>query len=445
MYRPGWWNFLLGLRPVQRMVTQEISEAVDRAFERSAEGRRAMRRAADRREAALEREATKLRQDIAVLASRAVESERRTAEVARRAAELKRHVASLRDENERLSAENADLTRRSEVLRKRATARDARRWADILSPENVPVRQHAGGSDSGAECDVFACLDCGSMLILQAPADDEPSWHRPTGEGCDTCADLPCSRPPGRSVAEPPAVVETDLPVPGTREERVDIAAELVAGLAKNSPVEVAADAYAKKAAALTRDVLERISPTQSSSLDTVAGGLDKVSDTVRSGIAWCGTELLGMPDFLGKVLGHVVSELVTDPLHLKEVARAIRVVDTVACALEGDLSKCASLRHLAIMDLGQAELADYLKEIAKDPELAYQLNEITKDLAEVNLAERLKEALVAAIALHKPTELAKPVEQPAPVRKPDRWFKPEPPDVDGPARRWPGRGVLGL
>lgn len=432
MYRPGWWTFLLSLRPVQRVLTQEVSEAVDLAFERSTEGRRAELLAAGRREAALEREATKLRQDISVLADRVVKSERRTVDVARRAVELKSRVASLREDNERLDVENVELTRRNEILRKRATAQDAHRWADILSAENVPVRPRSGRSDSGAECDVFACLDCGSMLILEILAADEPMWRRPAGKGCDTCADLPCSRPPEQSVAEPPAVVETDLPVPGTRQERADIVAELVAGLAKDSPVEVAADAYAKKAAELTRDVLERISPTQSSSLDALAGGLDKVSDTVRSGIAWCATELLGMPDFLGKVLGHIVAELVTDPLHLKEVARAVRVVDTVACALEGDLSRCASLRHLAVMDLGQAELADLLKEVAKEPEVAKQLDEITKDMADVELAESLQKFLSKAIALHEPAELAKAVEAPTP-------------EIERHVRRGPGGRIFGL
>jgi hypothetical protein len=437
MNRPGWWNLLLGLRPVQRRLAQEISEALDREFQRSREGHEATRLAASRREAAHEREAAQLRQDISVLAGRAAESERRLVEVARRAVESKDRVASLRAENERLAAKNAELTRRNEILHK--TARDARRWADILSPENVPVRPRSRDTESG-ECDLFACLDCGSMLILETPAAGAPRWHRPTGTGCDTCVDLPCSPPPAQSVAEPPAVVAADLPVPGTRQERVDIAAELVAGLAKDSPVEVVADAYAKKAAELTRDVLERISPTQSSSLDALAGGLDKVSDTVRSGIAWCATDLLGMPEFLGKVLGHVVSDLVTDPLHLKDIARAVRVVDTVACALEGDLSRCASLRQLAIMDVGRAEFAEKLQEVAKDLELVEQVDELIKDVADVELTARLKESLTEAIALQKAVELAKPVEQPDPVEKPDRWFKPEPPEIG----RWLGGGLFG-
>lgn len=430
MYRPGWWNFLLGLRPVQRMLTREISEAVDRAYERSTESQDAMLLAADWRAAALDGEATRLRQDNSVLTGRVVESERRAAESSRRAVELERQVAKLGVENERIAAETVALVRRNEVLRKRATAPDARRWAEILSPENVPLSPRSRGSESG-ECDVFACLDCGSMLILETPAADEPTWHRPIGTGCDTCADLPCSRPPEQSVEEPPAVVEADLPVPGTRQGREDIAAALVAGLVKNSPVEVAADAYAKKAAQLTRDALERISPTQSSSLDALAAGVDKVSDTVRSGIAWCATELVGMPDFLGKVVGHVVSELVTDPLHLKEVARTIRVVDTVACTVEGDLSKCASVRHLAIMDLGQAELSDHVQE---NLELANPLDHAVRNVADPKLAERLKEVLTTATALHKPAE---PVEPPAPIKKPDRRFEP--------ARRRPGGRAFDL
>lgn len=278
------------------------------------------------------------------------------------------------------------------------TAQDRSRWAEILSPDNVPVRPRRRRSDADAECDVFACLDCGSMLILESSAVDEPAWHRPTGEGCDTCTDLPCSRPAELPVAEPLAVVEADLQLPGTTQERENVTAELAAGLVKNSPVEVAADAYAKKAVELTCDMLERISPTESSSLDALATGLDKVSGTVASGIAWCATELVGMPEFLGKVLGHMVAELVTDPLQLKEVARAVRVVDMIACAVEGDLSSCESVRHLG-KDLGQAELADLLKEAAKAAQ-----------------------------------ELADAVEEPGPIERPDRWFQPEPsPEPDEP------------
>jgi hypothetical protein len=431
MERPRWWNFLLGLRPVQRELTREIGEALDQAFKRSTGRHRARLQAADQRAAALEREAATLRQNNSVVADQVAESERRATEVARRAFELGRRVDSLRAEINRLEAENVELARRCETLRKRATARDARRWADILSSDNFSVRPRSGCSDSGAECDVFACLDCGSMLILESPAADEPTWHRSAGTGCDTCADLPCSRPLAFSVVEPSAVVETDLQVPGTARERENIAAELVAGLVKNSPVEVAADAYAKKAAELTRDVLERISPAESSSLDALATGLEKVSDTVGSGIAWCATELVGMPEFLGKVLGHVVAELVTDPLHLKEVARAVRVVDTIACALEGDLSRCASLRHLAVMDLGQDELADLLKGAAEAPEVAKRLDEITKDVADIELVESLRESLSKAIALHESAELAESVEEPAPVERTDRWYEPEPPEVE--------------
>lgn len=420
MYRPGWWRLLLGLRPVQRVLTREIGDAVDRAFEKSTADRRAMLRAADERAAALEREITKLRQHIDILAGRAVKAEDQNGRLASR-------VLALREQKQRLEAENNELARRNATLRKRAMTRDTQRWTAVLSPENTPVRPPAGGSGSGTECDVFACLDCGSLLILETPAADEPRWHRPAGEGCGTCVDLPCSRPPAPSVAEAPAVPETELPVPGTAGQRAEIAAELVAGLAKSSPADVAADELAKKAAEATRDVLERISPAQSSSLDALATGLEKVSGTVRSGIAWCATELLGMPDFLGTVLGHVVAELVTDPLHVKEIARAVRVVDTVACAVEGDLSKCASLRHLAIMDLGQAEAADRLKALVHDPKLD----------------ERLKDDLIKAIALQKAAELAKPVERPVQVEKPARWFKPEP-ELDHPVHRGPGGRLFG-
>lgn len=422
MDRPWWWSLLQELRPVQHVLSQEIREALDREFERSdAAHRAAVKQLGDAHEE-LRQSMSRLERNNAVLAQRAVAAERRDAE-------SRRDNAGLRKENEYLRSRNAELTRANDVLRRRAAGVNARRWQEILAPGNVPARPRERPSPSEGECDVFACLDCGSFLVLEIPAVGEPVFHRPVGEGCDTCTDLPCARPPEQPVVEPPAVVEVDLTVPGTSREREQLAAELVAGLVKNPPLDVAADAYAKKAAELTRELAETVAPTQSSSLDAIATGLDKVSDTVKSGVVWCATELLGMPDFLGTVLGHVVSELVTDPLRLKDVSRAIRVVDTIACAVDGDLGRCASLRHLAIMDLGQAEVADQLKEAVKD---------LSEPAVTELLEEALEEALKEAEALHEP-------EEPEPVRKPDRWFTPEPPEIDPPWRREPETGLFGF
>lgn len=374
MDRPGEWNFLRSLPPVKHMLAQ------------TEEVWRAKLLAASKREAALELDVTTLRQDLSALDSCLVESERRTAEEARRADELERLVASLREDNRRLEGKNVELTRRNDTLRQRAVAQDAQRWAAILRTEYVPVRPRSDRPDAGAECDVFACLECRSVLVLETPATDEPRWRRLYGKDCSTCKDLPCSRPPGQSVAEPSAVVEADLRVQGERQERENIAAELVAGLLKDSLVKVAADAYAKKAVELTCKMLKEISPEESSSLDALACGLSTIPDTLRKGIVWCATELFGMSDFLGKVLGHVVAQVVTGPVPLKEVALILRVADTAGCALNGDLSRCASLRHLVFRELTQAELAEYLQE-----------------------------SLSGAIALHGPAEPANAVEEPEP------------------------------
>lgn len=206
-------------------------------------------------------------------------------------------------------------------------------------------------------------------------------------------------------VVVPEVAVVADLPVPGTPEEREQVAAQLVAGLVKDPPGDALADAYAKKVVDLAREWLEQVAPTHPSSLAAVATGLEEVSDTVKTGVVWCATELLGMPDSLGKVLAHVVSDLVTDPLHLKDVCRAIRAVDTAVCTLNGDLGSCASARYLAFTEVGQTVLADQLKEAIREPHnddmQKKHLTETVKDLHENEVLEQLKAALAKAVEDH--------------------------------------------
>jgi len=153
--------------------------------------------------------------------------------------------------------------------------------------------------------------------------------------------ELPNTRPAEAvDVLVPEVAVEADLPVPGTPEEREQVAAQLVAGLVKDPPGDVLA----------------------------------------------------------------VVSDLVTDPLHLKDVCRAIRAVDTAVCTLNGDLGSCASVRHLAFTDVGQTVLAGQLNEAIKDPhndDALEQLTEAVNDLHEDKVLEHLKEALAKAIEDH--------------------------------------------
>jgi len=361
MARPWWWERLTRLRPVERELAREISDALVREFEPLSSAHQA----AVGQNQELRQSLSQLRHDESVLAQQLREAEDRAAESERRIAEQ---------------------ARANDVLRQQVAAADARRWREVLAPGTGPVR--ARPSSSGSACDCFLCLDCGSFLLLETP---EPRFRRAVGTGCDTCTDLPAARPPEpASVVESLAVAATDvdLTVRGTRQEREKIAAELVAGLVRNPPLDVAAEAYAKKAAELTRKWTEEIAPTRASGLDVIAAGLDKVPDTVKSGVVWCATELLGAPDFLAAVLGHVVADLVTDPLHLKDIALAIRVVDTVVCALDGDLGTCASVRDLAIMDVGEAETADALKvavdrlRAALDMAMAHQALPELRELA---------------------------------------------------------------
>jgi hypothetical protein len=221
-------------------------------------------------------------------------------------------------------------------------------------------------------------------------------------------------------------VVEVALTVPGTPQARGKIAAELVVSLLRNSPLDVVADTCAKSAAAWTTDVLEKDKPTKSSALDAIATGLEKVSGTFKSGIVWVATAL-GVPGFLAHVLGFVVSDLIGDPLHLKDIARAVRVVDTVWCAMDGDLSECASFRHLVITDVGEPELAENLKDALGDAIAQHTLN----------TADPLEERdLVTELGQDPKLDPPKPAWPTIPPSKPPT-LEPDPPtrDINPPGR----------
>lgn len=396
--RPRWWDVLQGLRPVQRELGREIENALDREFERLNTAHQTTVNELRDANHELEQRLSQLRRDNAVLVGRTAEAERDKADRDRRNAELLRQI-------ERLRARNTELTHANDLLRDQAAELNARRWQKVLVPGTGPVRPRERPRSSDGECDLFHCQVCGSFLLLETPAASEPVLHRPVGEGCGACVDLPYTRPAmAVDVMVPAVAVEANLPVSGTPEEREQVAVELVAGLVKDPPGDVLADAYAKEVVDLAKEWLEQVAPTQPSSLAAVATGLEKVSDTVKTGVVWCATELLGMPDFLGKVLAHVVSDLVTDPLHLKDVCQAIRAVDTAVCTLNGDLGSCASARHLAFTDLGQTVLAEQLKEAIRDPhndDVLEQLTEAVKDLHENEVLEQLKAALKRAVEDH--------------------------------------------
>lgn len=251
--RPRWWEVLQGLRPVQRELEREIENALNREFERLDTVHRAMVNELRDANHELEQGLSQLRPNNAVLARRMAEAERDKADSDRQNAELLR-------QNERLRARNAELTHANDLLRDRAAELNARRWQEVLAPGTGPVRPRERPRSSGGECDLFHCQDCGSFLLLETPAAGQPVLHRPVGEECGTCVDLPYTRPAkAADVVVPEVAVEADLPVPGTPEEREQVAAQLVAGLVKDPPDDVLADAYAKEVVDLAREWLERL------------------------------------------------------------------------------------------------------------------------------------------------------------------------------------------
>jgi hypothetical protein len=97
------------------------------------------------------------------------------------------------------------------------------------------------------------------------------------------------------------------------------------------------------------------------SGLNAIATGLDKAPKVVRNGIAWCATEIVGLPEFPAKVLAEVVTRAALEPFQLKPIARAVRMVGTCL----GDPACARDLVRKDLEVLVAGRLADVLDRTA--------------------------------------------------------------------------------
>jgi hypothetical protein len=66
------------------------------------------------------------------------------------------------------------------------------------------------------------------------------------------------------------------------------------------------------------------------SALTTLADGLDTIPRKLGAGISWIMTDVFGLPNFFGEVVGQVLASVFLAPFHLHQVATVARVADVV-------------------------------------------------------------------------------------------------------------------
>lgn len=335
------WSFILDFAPVRRRLRREISQARDE-IERAA--RDAVDKDRERSRAALE------------------QSEQDIGQLRRSVGELQREVATV-------EADNRDLR-------------------DELAESREFERHHAELAASEARdttSDLFCCDNphCGTLWLLSMRPDHSYYVRDPIGPGCKTCTSgEPLLRLAAvkAGVTEPDEIARVarpistapdlavDLSVPGKgRAARTDIGVKFVAELIQRDPDTAIADVLAHQASTFVRSDTDQAAPaTRCAGLSAIADGLDRTPRVIRDGIAWCTTEILGLPDFPAEVLGELVSRTMTlhlAPLHaLHTVAQGIRAVGAMSCIADDHLGQCQCARHL-VSNVAETALAAELKQ----------------------------------------------------------------------------------
>jgi hypothetical protein len=346
------WSFLLDRAPIQRQVQREISRARDEIEQRAQD--------------ALDNDRERHRKALG-------DAEQRIIELQRSVGELRGHVADLEAANREFAATNRDL--RSQLVA----------WQDTEQRRRDQEDTEARNTTS----DLFCCQnpDCLSLWLLSRRPDRSYNYSYatcgPIGPGCATCT---AGEPSLRLAAIKADVTGPDeiariarpvdkapesavrLPVPGgNRSARTDWGVRLVAVLLQRGPDTAIADTVAHQASTFVRNQADRIVPaTGCTGLSAIADGLDQVPKVIRNGIAWCATEILGVPEFPATVLGEVITRVATvhvAPLHaLHTVAQGIRAVGAVSCAADDHLGRCQCARHL-VSNVAETAVAGELQQ----------------------------------------------------------------------------------
>jgi rubrerythrin len=383
------WSFLLDRGPVRGRVRDEVSRAVDRELGRAEEVMRGLR--------------------VAL-----VQSEERNDELRRRVAELEASSGKLRTA---LTEQQAA----TEKLRRALAAGQAstERWRSAYeAAERRAGEQRAAEAelDEQTTTDLFRCRECSSLWLLSTRPDQSCAVRRPVGDGCAVCTEEPLHRLWEIKTSAAPAVVaEVPTPVSEPPEQpvtRIDTA-KLAADLLEHGPQAGVAKTVAREASELLRDKLNRMAPMPWSALNAIATGLDTTPKVVRNGIAWCATEIIGLPEFPAKVLAEVVTRAALEPFQLKPIARTVRMVGTCL----GDPACTRDLLRKDCEVLLADRLANVLHKLGEPGKAAEEVAKVAEDVAKTieklgNVEESEKDATKVATAIEEVEEAVKKLEE---------------------------------
>jgi hypothetical protein len=312
-------SFFLDLGLIRRALRREIQQAEDRV---SREAEEALDRARERHRKAL-RERT----------------DQNT--------ELQRHNDELRQRITDLETTAHDL--RKELVAERHSGHRRQREIDAEEEQRREL-------DQDTSSDLFCCLTCTSLWLLSARTDNSCTVRRPVGDGCDTCNETPlhwlwAARTSGAKSAAATKVARPSrgapgpmmiLPLPGDRPARTEIGVRLATALRDNDQ-DAAITALAGE---LARHPAEP--PHTCATLNAIATGLDRIPDSIRTGVVWCTTDITGSPENVATVLTEIATRTAAPP---KDLARAARVVGLVSCAAGNRLGECHCARQLVTGD----------------------------------------------------------------------------------------------
>lgn len=374
------WAFLLDVAPFRRLVRAAVDHGVQ-------EESRAARKVIEELREHQRRELLRRDERIAVL-------QRQVSDLRRQAEERRAFAAPLREEV---------------LLREDYQATEVER-------------------DELTEVDLFTCLGCSSIWQVNTRPDDTRSVLRPHGSGCDECRDHPFERirtGPAGVVVEPASPVDApipfsaDLELPEDHTARMRITSKFVADLIEGGLESAVAKGVVREAGEYARNALWPAD--RCTTLSAIANGLAPIPNSVKTGIRWIATGIVGVPELVAETIAEVATRTLVEPIPLRSLAQAIRVVGVMSCAAENQLARCQCLRDFATKDLTEPQLSHALEEAltnATEPPADSALNVLT--LADVMTEEprgELRELLVTA-----------------PPREPPEPVPPEPePDLDRP------------